>query len=75
MKEADLGQSFENFIDRNSPMWGIRLKYPNGNVTLTIGKGTQGEWLTDNIIVNGISPQPPKNSEGQDCVSAKKVKI
>jgi hypothetical protein len=71
MKESDTDYSFEQFIYKHTPKWGIRLGFPDEEVILNIGE----ELMTDIVIIHGINPSPPKNEKGQHAIRAKKVRV
>ncbi len=51
MKESDLQQSFNNFINRHTPDYGIQVTYPNGEVKIDDRFKTvfEAQWWQVNV--------------------------
>ncbi len=67
--EADLSLSLKDFIDRNKPNWGIRVRFPNGRAGIVY---PMDEAIADLVLVQGFNVAPPRNEHGGTAISAKK---
>ena len=62
MREADLGAGLDHLIDKNTPSFGIRGRYPNGKLEIFAKMRTlfEAQWE----VVNVINPTA-RDSEGK----------